>query len=159
MGGLTMLNAKQLHERRARRTRYRVIKGAKGRLRLSVFRSSKHIYAQVIDDGNGKTVAAASSLDKELKEKLKTGANVDAAKAVGELVAGRAVKAGVWRQPVGHRITQRDRESQFGLSRVGAGNPGCVCRAAGWPHLRSAVPDTGASPLRLRCLSHRRHRR
>lgn len=90
-----MLNAKQLHERRARRTRYRVIKGAKGRLRLSVFRSSKHIYAQVIDDSKGTTLAAASSLDKELKAKLKTGANVDAAKAVGELVAGRAVMAGV----------------------------------------------------------------
>jgi large subunit ribosomal protein L18 len=65
------------------------------RLRLSVHRSSKHIYAQVIDDARGHTVAAASTLDKDLKGSLKTGADREAAAAVGKLVAERAVKAGV----------------------------------------------------------------
>jgi large subunit ribosomal protein L18 len=68
---------------------------AHGRARLSVFRSSKHIYAQVIDDAGGKTVAAASTLDKDLKGALKTGSDVDAAQAVGKLVAERALSAGV----------------------------------------------------------------
>ncbi len=66
---------------------------ATGRARLSVHRSSKHIYAQVIDDLKGATVAAASSLEKDMR--AKTGANVDAAKAVGKLVAQRAVEKGV----------------------------------------------------------------
>ena len=60
-----------------------------------MFRSSKHIYAQVIDDRKGATVAAASSLEKELRGSLKTGADVGAAKAVGKLVAERATAAGV----------------------------------------------------------------
>jgi large subunit ribosomal protein L18 len=60
-----------------------------------VFRSSKQIYAQVIDDANGRTVAAASSLDRTLREKLKTGSNVAAAAEVGKLVAERAIGAGV----------------------------------------------------------------
>jgi large subunit ribosomal protein L18 len=63
--------------------------------RLSVFRSSKHIYAQIIDDIAGTTVAAASSIDKELREGLKNGADRDAAALVGKLVADRAKKAGV----------------------------------------------------------------
>ena len=66
-----------------------------GRPRLSVFRSSKHIYAQVIDDAQGRTLAAASTLDKELREAGKTGADTVAASAVGELIAARAQKAGV----------------------------------------------------------------
>jgi large subunit ribosomal protein L18 len=65
------------------------------RPRLSVFRSGKQIYAQVIDDVKGQTIAAASSLDAELKEKLKSGATKDAATEVGKLVAARAKKAGV----------------------------------------------------------------
>lgn len=65
------------------------------RPRLSVYRSGKQIYAQIIDDLKGVTLAAASTLDKELKEKLKTGANADAATEVGKLVAARAKKAGV----------------------------------------------------------------
>lgn len=88
-----MNTAKQLHKRRATRTRYQIKKNAHGRVRLSVFRSGAHIYAQVIDDAQGKTLAAASSLDKALKGK--TGANKDAATAVGKLVAERAKKAGV----------------------------------------------------------------
>ena len=68
---------------------------ASGRARLSVFRSSKHIYAQVIDDRKGQTVAAASSLEKDMRGSLKTGANIDAAKAVGKAVAERAIQKGV----------------------------------------------------------------
>ena len=82
-------------ERRAARVRRAVRSAANGRLRLSVFRSSKHIYAQVIDDAAGRTVAAASSLEKELREKLKTGADAAAAGEVGKLLAERAVSAGV----------------------------------------------------------------
>ncbi len=66
-----------------------------GRPRLSVFRSSKNIYAQIIDDKNGVTVASASSMEKDLKKSLKTGADKDAATAIGKLVAERAVKAGI----------------------------------------------------------------
>ncbi len=64
-------------------------------MRLSVFRSSKHIYAQVIDDDRGVTMAAASTLDKSLRGALKSGADKQAAVAVGKLVAERATAAGV----------------------------------------------------------------
>jgi large subunit ribosomal protein L18 len=69
--------------------------GARERPRLVVTRSARHIYAQVIDDTRGETLAAASSLEKTLREGAKTGANVDAAKAVGKLVAERALQKGV----------------------------------------------------------------
>ena len=65
------------------------------RPRLSVFRSGKQIYAQVIDDIKGVTLASASTLDKDLREKLKSGSNAAAAAEVGKLVATRAKKAGV----------------------------------------------------------------
>jgi large subunit ribosomal protein L18 len=81
--------------RRSRRVRHTLKRAANGRARLSVFRSSKHIYAQVIDDRAGKTVAAASSLDKDLKGQLPKGSDTAAAQAVGKLLAERAVKAGV----------------------------------------------------------------
>ena len=85
---------KQVERRKARIRR--TIKAAAGaRPRLSVFRSSKHIYAQVIDDRKGATVAAASSLEKDLRTSLKTGADIGAAKAVGKLVAERAAAKGV----------------------------------------------------------------
>jgi large subunit ribosomal protein L18 len=85
---------KQLERRKARVRRS--IKAVAGdRLRLSVFRSSKHIYAQVIDDRKGATVASASSLEKPMRTGLKTGADIGAAKAVGKLVAERAAAAGV----------------------------------------------------------------
>ncbi len=70
-------------------------RSANGRPGLSGFRSSKNIYAQVIDDLKGETVASASSLEKSLREAGKTGANIDAAKAVGKLLAERAVQKGV----------------------------------------------------------------
>src|SRR4026208_277740 len=69
--------------------------GPPGRPRLAVFRSQTHIYAQVIDDDQGKTLAAASSLDKDLKAEHKRGANVAAAKAVGKLIATRAKEKGI----------------------------------------------------------------
>jgi len=69
--------------------------GTGGRARLSVFRSSRHIYAQVIDDARGETLASASSLEKSMRDSAKTGANVEAAKAVGKLVAERALQKGV----------------------------------------------------------------
>jgi large subunit ribosomal protein L18 len=73
-----------------------VLRTAAGtRKRLSVHRSSKHIYAQVIDDDNGVTLVAASSIEKEQREGLKTGASVDAAKVVGKLIAERAQQRGI----------------------------------------------------------------
>lgn len=84
-------------ERRKARVRKQVRAAANGRPRLSVFRSSKQIYAQIIDDANGVTLVAASSIEKDLKGKLKTGADVEAAKVVGKLVAERALAAGVTR--------------------------------------------------------------
>jgi large subunit ribosomal protein L18 len=75
--------------------RHTLKRKAHGRARLSVFRSSKHIYAQVIDDSAGRTVVAASTLDKDLRGALKKGSDLEAAQAVGKLVAERALKAGV----------------------------------------------------------------
>ncbi|HLY47030.1 MAG TPA: 50S ribosomal protein L18 [Stellaceae bacterium] len=86
-----------LFRRRRQRTRFKLRQAAKGRVRLSVFRSSRHIYAQIIDDAAGRTLAAASSLDAGLKAALKTGADAAAASAVGKLVAERAKAAGVER--------------------------------------------------------------
>src|SRR5262249_1558488 len=81
--------------RRTAKVRRNIRAAGGGRARLSVFRSSKHIYAQVIDDRKGATVASASSLEKEMRGALKTGANIDAAKAVGKRLAERATAAGV----------------------------------------------------------------
>ena len=84
-----------IKERRKQRLRFQLRQKGGGRPRLSVFRSGKHIYAQVIDDAQGRTLVAASSIEKALKPDLKTGADKDAAAAVGKLVAERAVAAGV----------------------------------------------------------------
>lgn len=82
-------------KRRAGRVRRKLKAVAEGRPRLSVYRSSKNIYAQVIDDVKGHTLAAASTLEKDLKGKLKSGADVTAASEVGKLLAERAKNAGV----------------------------------------------------------------
>ena len=81
--------------RRTAKVRRNVRRAAGDRARLSVFRSSKHIYAQVIDDKKGETLVSASSLEKDMRGAAKTGANIEAAKAVGKLVAERATAAGV----------------------------------------------------------------
>jgi large subunit ribosomal protein L18 len=90
-----MANTNQLFAKRQARVRRSLRANSSGRPRLSVHRSSAHIYAQVIDDVKGTTIAAASTMEKTLKGGLKTGADKAAAAAVGKLVAERAVKAGV----------------------------------------------------------------
>jgi large subunit ribosomal protein L18 len=88
--------SKSLFERRKTRNRRNLLRTALGkRPRLSVHRSGRHIYAQVIDDDQGRTLAAASTLEKNLKSRIKTGADRAAASEVGKLVAERAKAAGV----------------------------------------------------------------
>ena len=89
--------AKDVHieQRRKARVRRVIRERANGRPRLSVFRSSKQIYAQIIDDEKGETLASASSIEKANRDSLKTGANIDAAKVVGKLIAERAAARGV----------------------------------------------------------------
>ncbi len=84
-----------IEQRRKARVRRVIRERANGRPRLSVFRSSKQIYAQIIDDEKGETLASASSIEKANRDSLKTGANIDAAKVVGKLIAERAAARGV----------------------------------------------------------------
>ena len=86
-----MANQQKLFERRRRRVRYHIAQVSSGRPRLSVYRSGKHIYAQLIDDGTHKTIAAASSGESEGAKSY----NVAAAAAVGKLIASRAIEKGV----------------------------------------------------------------
>jgi len=89
-------HVKSLFDRRRARVRGRIARSASTRPRLSIFRSSKHIYVQVIDEAAGRTLATASSIDTELRQGgLKNGADADAAVAVGKLIATRALAAGV----------------------------------------------------------------
>jgi len=90
-----MLTSKELFDRRAKRARYQIKKAANGKPRLSVYRSARQIYVQLIDDLAGTTLASASSMETDLRNKLKTGGNKDAAVEVGKLIAERAKKAGV----------------------------------------------------------------
>ena len=89
-----MLRRQELRLRRRRRVRGK-ISGTTERPRLAVFRSEHHIYAQVIDDTKGHTVAAASTLEASLRGEGKYGGNVDAAKEVGKLLGERAKEKGV----------------------------------------------------------------
>jgi large subunit ribosomal protein L18 len=86
------VKSKALAARRKQRVRTQLRVNAAGRVRLSVFRSGKHIYAQLIDDAKGATLASASTLDKELKTK---GSTLDGAKAVGAAIAKKAKDAKV----------------------------------------------------------------
>jgi large subunit ribosomal protein L18 len=90
-----MARKQDLQDRRRARVRRAIRAAANGRPRLSVFRSSKQIYVQVIDDAAGRTLAAASTLEKDLRANLKTGADKSAAAEVGKLIAQRATAAGV----------------------------------------------------------------
>ncbi len=90
-----MSQGKANFDRRKGRTRTKIRKTANGRPRLSVFRSANHIYAQVIDDMSGRTVAAASTIEKEVREAGTFGGNCDAAGLVGKKIAERAIAAGV----------------------------------------------------------------
>lgn len=90
-----MVKRETLHKRRARRVRHRLRAVARGRPRLSVYRSNKHIYAQVIDDVQGATLASASTLDRDARTAGGSGGSIAAATRVGELIASRAKSAGV----------------------------------------------------------------
>lgn len=90
-----MLTRQDKFNRRKERVRTKLSRVRASRLRLSVFRSNENIYAQIIDDSKRITLAAASSLDKSLKSKLKRGSTVEAAQQVGGLIADRAKKAGI----------------------------------------------------------------
>ncbi|EHH67253.1 50S ribosomal protein L18 [Gluconobacter morbifer] len=90
-----MASQQGLQERRRQRLRFQLRRKSGGRPRLSVFRSSKHIHAQIIDDAQGRTLASASTLEKTVRENGKTGADVAAASAIGKLIAERGVAAGV----------------------------------------------------------------
>lgn len=89
------VKSKALFERRKQRVRSAIRRQSNDRVRLSVFRSGKHIYAQLIDDSKGATLAAASSLDAEVKSKVKSTSTIEAAKVIGSLIAQRAKKANV----------------------------------------------------------------
>ncbi len=90
-----MSKAKVTNARRKRSVRLKLRRSGGGRPRLSVFRSSKHIYAQVIDDDAGVTLASASSIEKDTRGQIKTGASIEAAKAIGKPIAQRAKEKGV----------------------------------------------------------------
>ena len=90
-----MLSTKKLFERRRARTRYQVRKLGGGKPRLSVHRTNKQIYAQIIDDLAGGTVAAASTMDQDFRSGGKSGGNSEAAAVVGKLIAERAKAAGI----------------------------------------------------------------
>ena len=90
-----VMSARDLFERRKKRNRYGINIGANLNPRLSIFRSSKNIYAQVIDDIKGRTLVSASTVEASQKKNKQTGANIEAATNIGSLIAERALKKGV----------------------------------------------------------------
>ncbi len=90
-----MVKLKQLSKRRTNRTRIKLRRRIGDRPRLSVFRSGKHIYAQIINDGDGETLASASTLEPNVRGNLNSGATINAAETIGKLVAERAIAQGV----------------------------------------------------------------
>lgn len=90
-----MNTPRELFQKRKARVRTALKKSANGKMRLSVFRSGKHIYAQIIDDTKGVTVVSASTLDKEVRSQIAKSSTVEAATFIGKLVAEKAAKSGV----------------------------------------------------------------
>lgn len=90
-----MSTPRELFEKRKGRVRSALKKAANGKMRLSVFRSNMHVYAQIIDDAKGATVVSASTLDKEVRDNVKKPSTVEAASYIGKLIAERALKSGV----------------------------------------------------------------
>lgn len=90
-----MATVNALFQRRRERVRFALRRNARGKVRLSVFRSGQHIYAQLIDDAQGRTLAAASTLDKDIKDKVAKPGTIEAAKTVGALIAKRAIAANI----------------------------------------------------------------
>ncbi len=86
---MNIVEKRKRHSKRSRRVRLRIV-GLSSRPRLSVFRSNAHIYAQIIDDVEGRTLVSASSCDPGLKGRIKSGGNVEAAKIIGQVIAERA---------------------------------------------------------------------
>lgn len=93
---LTQVSKNAVRQRIHVRNRVRM-RGSSKAPRLNVFRSLKHIYAQIVDDAEGRTLVAASSADGEVRKTLKSGGNIAGAKAVGKILAERAGKAGITR--------------------------------------------------------------
>ena len=85
-----MSTPRELFEKRKARVRTALKNAANGKMRLSVFRSGKHIYAQIIDDAKGSTVVSASTLDKEVRDQIKKSSTVEAASFIGKVVALRS---------------------------------------------------------------------
>ena len=90
-----MNTPRELFQKRKGRVRSALKKAANGKMRLSVFRSNMHVYAQIIDDAKGATIASASTLEKEVRDQIKKSSNIEAASFIGKLVAERAIKAGI----------------------------------------------------------------
>ena len=90
-----MSNSMSLYNKRKKRNRNALKKKSNGRLRLSVFRSSRHIYSQIIDDVQGTTITAASSLESNIKKQFKNCGTKEVATIVGKLIAEKAIKQGV----------------------------------------------------------------
>ena len=90
-----MKTSRELQARRRARTRLKLKARAAGRPRLSVFRSSRNIYAQIIEDGAGVTLASASSIDSGIKGEVANGATIEAASRIGRVIAERAIAAGI----------------------------------------------------------------
>tara|TARA_Y100000590_G_scaffold219016_1_gene248116 strand:+ start:1229 stop:1588 length:360 start_codon:yes stop_codon:yes gene_type:complete len=89
------MNSKNKNLLRQTRIRVKIKKSANGRYRLSVFRSSNNIYAQIIDDDKGKTLLSASTLEKTIKSKIKNTGNKEAASEMGKILAEKAIKKGI----------------------------------------------------------------
>ena len=90
-----MISKREQYQFRKNRTRKNLLANGGARPRLSVYRSDRHLYAQVVDDAKSRTLAAASSMEKELKGRTKSGKSLETAKIIGALVAKRAIEKGV----------------------------------------------------------------